>query len=345
MEQNQLPETLAASAPPGLVPASPTAASPPRPLEVNKITYVGQTGALYGIWLRQVFLSILTLGIYHFWGKTKLRNYLLGATELAGDRFEYLGTGKELFLGVLKILPIYLGVFLIGGIVEYKYKYPGVSGILILLLIPYLLPVARYSGFRYRINRVSWRGVRGNMRGSALAFGWKYLGGSLLAIVTLGFKNPSIDLGRWEYQVQNMRFGSQQYQFKGNPANLRKTNIITLLLAIPTFGLSRMWYMAALQREKLRGLSLGNIRFRFTATGGDLLKFSLGNVAIMIFTLGLVRPLVMARNVRFFTRVVAIGGDLKAFNAEQAAALKPGDAEGLLDVLDVDIGMVDMIGA
>jgi hypothetical protein len=43
---------------------------------------------------------------------------------------------------------------------------------------------------------------------------------------------------------------------------------------------------------------------------------------------------------RFYAKVFAIGGDVNAFNAEQAALGKPGDAEGLLDVLDVDIGMI-----
>lgn len=338
MEENQSPEKPEA-APPAQVLATPEAGAPARtPLEVNKFTYMGQTGALYSIWLTQLFLTILTVGIYHCWGKTKLRRYLLGSMELAGDRLEYFGTGKELFLGMLKIAPFYIAVLVLVHYLDHKQK--GLGGLVILPLIIYLVPVAQYSGFRYRVNRISWRGIRGYMRGSAFLYGWKYLGGSLLALVTLGWKIPAVDLARWEYQVQNMRFGSQQYRFKGNPANLTKVNIVTLLLAIPTLGFSRLWYMAALQREKMRGLSLGNIRFRFTATGGDMLKFALGNMAIIIFTLGIGSPLVMARTMRFFARVIAIGGDLKKFNAEQAAALKPGDAEGLLDVLDVDIGMI-----
>ena len=43
-----------------------------------------------------VCLTILTLGVYHFWGKAKVRRYLFSHTAFAGDRFAYHGTGKEL---------------------------------------------------------------------------------------------------------------------------------------------------------------------------------------------------------------------------------------------------------
>ena len=339
MEDDQGTQPPAGATPPAQTIASiPGAAAPVRKLEVNKLSYHGQMGALYRLWFAQFFLSILTLGIYHFWGKTNLRRYLLGSLELGGDRLEYFGTGKELFLGMLKILPFYFVFAIILGAVQHI--NPALGGLVVWPFILYFVPVAQYSGFRYRVNRISWRGIRGFMKGSALAYGGKYLGGTLLAIVTLGLKLPAIDLARWEYQVQNARFGNMQYRFKGDPANLRKVNITTLLLAIPTLGFSRVWYAAALQREKMRGLSLGNIRFRFSATGGDLLKFQLANLAILLFTLGFGSPFVMARTMRLYAQVFAVGGDLAGLNAAQAAAGKAGDAEGLLDVLDVDIGLI-----
>lgn len=66
--------------------------------------YDGKTGQLYKIWIVNVLLSIITLGIYRFWGKTRVRKYTTSSFSLHGDRFEYTGSGKELFLGFLKAL-------------------------------------------------------------------------------------------------------------------------------------------------------------------------------------------------------------------------------------------------
>ena len=58
-------------------------------------------GKLFWMLFRFAFLTIITLGIYRFWAKTKLRRYLWSVVEYDGDRFEYHGTAKELFLGFL----------------------------------------------------------------------------------------------------------------------------------------------------------------------------------------------------------------------------------------------------
>ncbi len=88
----------------------------PKPVKVNSvkecnmaelmqdqhdITYDGKIGELYKIYALSILLSILTLGIYHFWGKTRKRRYLTSSFMLANDRFEYTGYAKELFIGLI----------------------------------------------------------------------------------------------------------------------------------------------------------------------------------------------------------------------------------------------------
>ncbi len=67
-----------------------TAAQP-----VRRPSFHGSAGTLFGIQLINLLLTIVTLGIYSFWGKTKVRGYLWSQTEFEGDRFAYHGTGKE----------------------------------------------------------------------------------------------------------------------------------------------------------------------------------------------------------------------------------------------------------
>jgi len=77
-------------------------AAPPQ--TVRRLSLQATGGELFGIYAINLFFTILTLGVYYFWGKTRVRRYLLSQTEFDGDRFEWHGTGKELFIGFLKAL-------------------------------------------------------------------------------------------------------------------------------------------------------------------------------------------------------------------------------------------------
>ena len=319
-------------------PVTPIPASPKQPIKANKFIFHGRNGPLYGLWFKKLLLSIVTLGIYSFWGKTNIRRYIVGAMELDGDRFEYLGTGKELFFGMLKILPFYLLYIGIYAGVRLKFGEE-IAGIVFLPVI-LIIPAAMYSAFRYRFNRVSWRGIRTRMTGSAVSYSFLWFKGFFIKLFTLGFMSPSVDLERWEYQARHMAYGSRSFAFKGNPANMRKSNITTLLLAIPTLGFSRIWYQAALQREMMRGLSLGAIRFRSTMTGGNAVGFVFMNLLILIITLGFGIPIVMRRNAEFFARYLAVGGDLGQLQVDQAPKSAAQDAEGLQGIFDIDVGMI-----
>jgi uncharacterized membrane protein YjgN (DUF898 family) len=76
------------SAPPALVESAPT---------TIPLAYDGTTRELFRIWLEITLLTLATLGFYRFWGRTRIRRYLWSRISLAGDRFEYDGTGGELF--------------------------------------------------------------------------------------------------------------------------------------------------------------------------------------------------------------------------------------------------------
>lgn len=67
----------------------------------HELIYDGKANELYKIYLLSLFFSILTLGIYHFWGKTRKRRYITSSFQLDKDRFEYTGYGGELLLGLI----------------------------------------------------------------------------------------------------------------------------------------------------------------------------------------------------------------------------------------------------
>ena len=79
---------------------------------MERLTYSGRRGPLYRIFLTNLGLSIVTLTIYRFWGRVRLRRYLWGRMEFQGDRFEWTGTGGEMFRAFLVAAAVLLALAL-----------------------------------------------------------------------------------------------------------------------------------------------------------------------------------------------------------------------------------------
>src|SRR6476661_5021578 len=93
-----------------------SAASPSPMATVPHITWVHPPGGFAGLSMLNGLLRILTLGVYHFWGKTEVRQRIWSAVPINGEPLEYRGTGGELFRGFLIVfflilLPLGLASF------------------------------------------------------------------------------------------------------------------------------------------------------------------------------------------------------------------------------------------
>jgi uncharacterized membrane protein YjgN (DUF898 family) len=325
--------------------APPPKAPPPSPKQasshkINPIGYDGRLGEVYKIWLVNLLLNIVTIGIYSFWGKTRMRRYVVGSFALDDDFFEYSGTGKELFIGFLKAIPILLliyGPFLIAtGYAGEEAAWP----LLFLLPLIYFIGIAIFAATRYRMSRTSWRGIRGHLTGSALAYANLHVWRLFLNIISFGILIPYSDIAKHRKIVDQTFFGDIQAEYTATARPLMAIHIITGLLFVPTLGMSRLWYRAALMRHKMIGIYAGDYRFKSDVTGLDLLKLNAGNVVLIVFTLGLAFPVVIQRNMRFFAEHNFVGGDLRTDRIKQAAEQQAGVGEGLDDILDMDTGFM-----
>ena len=207
----------------------------PQPIQknstINEITYDSRTGQVYKIWLLNLFMNIITLGVYNFWGKTRLRKYVAGSFSLRGDRLEYTGTGKELFFGFLKAIPVIFGIytpFMIATLIAPDAAWPAV------FLIPffYIIPVALYSALRYRLSRLQWRGIRYRLEGSALKYANLFLWRGFLNIISLGILLPYSDIKKYQHKIKNAYYGDTPFSFSGNGKNLMGIHLATYAIAI-----------------------------------------------------------------------------------------------------------------
>jgi uncharacterized membrane protein YjgN (DUF898 family) len=329
------------SLPPPVGPRSPAdgAHAGANPAQTQRLSFHGVGGSLFGIHLVNVFLTIITLGIYYFWAKVRVRNYLFSQTEFAGDRFAYHGTGKELLFGFLKAVAL-IGVplFLLRLGLDFVSRGPvarALSASISYLAILVFLAFATVGARRYRLSRTSWRGVRFSFRGQLLEFVKLFVGGSLLSTITLGLYYPFFDTRRHGFLVSRSYFGSQRFSFEGKGKDLFGRFLVTILLSLPTLGLCWFWYLARKQRYFWDHTAFGAARFQCTVTGGKLLALQLGNVLLLVLTLGFGWPWVVVRNARFACRYLVLQGALDLTTVQQEAQAVSTTGEGLAGILDV----------
>ena len=161
-------------------------------------------------------LTFLTFGIYRFWYRTDLRRYYWNNTTLAGDGFEYTGTGRELLIGFLIgiaiMVPVYLVitvVSLFGGAV----LGPLLVSVLSSFAVPALVLVLGYRGRRYRLARTRYYGVRFHQTGSGLGYLWRTVKWLVLSGLTLGIVYPYFRRAQERYRIENTWYGSAQGSF------------------------------------------------------------------------------------------------------------------------------------
>src|SRR5215471_14645472 len=119
-----------------------------------KLIYDGRVGELFVLWLKVLLLGIVTLGIYsRFWGKTRFRRYFWNHTSLLGERFEYDGTGGELFrrfLLAIFVLPVLVAIaygvgFLLKGAGLPAQPAQAIGAVLYLAAFFFLFFVSQYG--------------------------------------------------------------------------------------------------------------------------------------------------------------------------------------------------------
>lgn len=206
-----------------------------------------------GLSFKIFFLRLITLGIYHFWGKTRVRKVLWNAVHVNNQPLEYTGTGKELFLGFLAtvflvFLPLIL--VLVGAAILFGENNPMtiVVFLAVYIFFFYLIGVAIYKARRYRLSRTRWRGIRGTMTGSPWAFSWTYFWTALVVPLTLGWAYPWRQVKLYKALTDETRFGDRNFAFDGNSKPLMKAFAVLWLGGLVFYAaLGGIGYYAAMQ--------------------------------------------------------------------------------------------------
>ncbi len=193
--------------------------------QTGPVSFSGRRGQLAVLLVRNLLLTMATLGIYRFWAKTRVRGFLWRHVQLLGEPLEYLGTGTGLLIGFLIALvivaPFTSAYSLLPLLIPDGVPYSGlVLQALYYLVLWFLFQVAVHRVRRYRLTRTAWQGVRFGLGGSSLEYAliWSLYG--FVTLATLGMAYPWLRVATTRYFASHARFGSTDFSFDGHTRRL-----------------------------------------------------------------------------------------------------------------------------
>jgi len=188
-------------------------ASIPAPAPVRErfaFEFSGSGAEYFRIWIVNIALTLLTLGIYSAWAKVRNKQYFYGNTRLAGGSFEYTASAINILKGRLIVVGMFIAYHLAATF------QPVLALVLALIIVP-LLPwiVIKAVGFNLRYS--SYRGLRFAFDGGYWEALRVYLLWPLAGIVTLGLAYPYAVWRRKQFLVTRARYGRSPFDFTGEP--------------------------------------------------------------------------------------------------------------------------------
>lgn len=139
---------------------------------MKSLNFNGTGLEYFKIWIVNILLVIVTLGLYYPWAKVRNNRYFYANSTLEDRNFDYHATGKQLFLGYL----IAMALFLLYVVIQQV--SPAGSGIVFLLFI-IALPWIVWRSLKFNMRITSFSNVRFSFEGQ--------LGGAYFNFLLLPF--------------------------------------------------------------------------------------------------------------------------------------------------------------
>ena len=122
------------------------------------LEFKGSGSEYFKIWIVNLFLSILTLGIYSAWAKVRRKRYLYGNTSIKGASFEYHASPITILKGRLIAVALLIVYSVLSEL------FPLVGFFLLILLFAFI-PWIVWRSLRFNARMTSLRNVHFSFKG------------------------------------------------------------------------------------------------------------------------------------------------------------------------------------
>lgn len=331
------------------------------------VEFSARAGEYFRIWIVNLALTVITVGIYSAWAKVRKKRYFYGHTRIDGDSFEYRAAPLAILKGRLIAVALF-AAYSFGG--KLSPLLGGFFALLLLIAMPWLI----VRSLAFNAWNSAYRNVRFHFHGRYGEPLKLLVSGGLLTLVTLGLAYPWVK-SRWaRFAVANHAFGGTRATFGeitgrfygiylkalglligsamllGVAAGLlgllhggapRGNALVFFMAGVYLLYLLVYAYLSAqITNATWNAATLGAVRFESTLRGRDLALIYLGNIVAVLCTLGLAIPWAVVRTLRYraeHTALFAAGG-LAGFVAGQTEQLSA-TGEEVGEMFDVDFSL------
>jgi len=182
---------------------------PHAPPQQHAFEFTGPAGEFFRIWIVNVALTLLTLGIYSAWAKVRTSRWFAAHTHLAGASFEYHAEPIAILKGRLLVVAFLL-VYAVSSIVP---PIQAMVGVAIAIAVPWAIG----RSLKFKARYTSWRNIRfafGGTYGEAFV---AYLVMPFVGVLTLGIMYPYAVFAQRRFMVDNAAFGTTRFCFGSTP--------------------------------------------------------------------------------------------------------------------------------
>ena len=201
--------------------AAPAAREP----EWHPFEFRGTGGEFFRIWIVNLALTLITLGIYSAWAKVRTRRYFYGNTTVAGHSFDYHAVPLRILLGRVIALALFVGYNLVSRL------SPAAAAPAVLIFvaaIPWLIVASQ----RFNARNTSYRNVRFNFTGTYGGAFKAFLLWPLAGAVTLGGLVPLAHRARNYFYINKHTFGGRPFATQFPAWSIYKIYLQVLLMLI-----------------------------------------------------------------------------------------------------------------
>ena len=176
------------------------------------LEFTGKASEYFGIWIVNILLTIITLGIYAPWAKVRNKKYLYGNTLLENSPFDFIANPVTILKGYLLALGFYV-LFSVSS------NFYPLSGLFFLFLFLLIFPWVVVRSMSFRLANTTYRNIRFHFERDYAESYKVFLGIGLLIPLTLGFIFPYYHYRQVKFVVDKSSFGTSRFDFDTKVGN------------------------------------------------------------------------------------------------------------------------------
>jgi uncharacterized membrane protein YjgN (DUF898 family) len=328
------------------------------------VFFTGDAREYFGIWIVNILLTIVTLGIYSAWATVRTKKYFANNTQINGTGFDYLANPVSLLKGRLLAVVVYVAYVFLSKINQ-------VIGGALLVLLGLAMPWLIVQSTKFNLYNTSYRGLRFGFTGTVREAMLVYLGLPFLFVFTAGLILPYYSYRSYKYRVEHTRFGTSSFVPRLSVKSfylvylellglfMAAAGVLIVLIWMTSFGLgisaspvlamlplaivafffyaARPFLTARLNNLVYNATQLDQLSFYCDLRARDLIWLQASNLVAIFISLGMLIPWTKIRTARYLADHMSLSSSalLDDYVADKQEKLNAAGEE-IAEIFDID---------